>query len=459
MPRLHLLPLWFLGVWLIGTINLTMGMTQPAAAYRYAYNVRSAGANTLHLIDPAVPDAPVDTLTVPANAAENPYIWNMSPDGRWILAAVETQKGSVLRLYTPDAKAQADFLPHAILGGVRWSPDSQWLVMLAISSEEASSVPFGHYHAYLYHLESATLYPLDANTQRFDEGNEYYSYGFAWSDDSSQLAIISLDCTTDCQNELKVVDVATLDSAVYRHEADSRLCGLAWSPDNRLIAFQYSCEVGFSRRVDDVFIWSLESDTWLPVTHRTAPLADAYIESTTTYSMTHNYFWLDNDTLLTASLGGRFWEGNGYYEDSFSFDTSVYQVSANTVETLAPELFAGWEVNPADAATVAYRRETYRLYTNDQSERLWEWASIQFEIAHLEGSRLTPLYTGEGGCNLAWSPDGRYLAYTHPLEEFAFCSGAQASVELVDSRSMTHTSAAVGDEHITPMGWLMVSDE
>lgn len=458
MPRLYSLSLWFFGMWLVGTVNLTTAMSQPAAAYRYAYIIQQESASTLHLVDPAHPET-AEALTITANEGEIRSVGNISPDGRWIVADVETESGSVLRVFTSDTQAHADILPDAIRGEIRWSPDSQWLVIFAISGDEVSSVPFDNYHTYLYHIESAKLYPLDANTQRFGEGNEYYSYRFAWSDDSSRLAVVSLDCTTVCQNELKVVDVATFESAVYRQEADSRLCGLLWSPDNRMIAFRYSCEVGLSRRVDDVFIWSLADNAWLPVTHRTAPLEDAYIQSTTTYSLTHNYFWLDNDTLLTASLGGRFREGSGFYEDDFAFETSVYQVSTNTLETLAPEFFAGWKVNPIDPQTVAYRREAYRLYDNEHSGRLWEWTSIQFEIAHRQGSGLTSLYTGEGGCNLAWSPDGRYLAYTHPLQEFAFCSGAQGSVEFLASSTMMRTSAAVAGEYIVPIGWLLVSSE
>lgn len=175
--------------------------------------------------------------------------------------------------------------------------------------------------------------------------------------------------------------------------------------------------------------------------------------------MSHNYFWLDTDTLMTASLGGRFREGSGFYEDDFAFDTSVYQVSVGRLTTHPSEVLTGWKVQPTNAQTIAYRREAYRLYTNDQSERLWEWALVELEIAHREGSDLIPLYIGEGGCNLAWSPDGHYLAYTYPLDGLTFCNGAQGSVEFLASPLLTITSAAVEGDYFSPMGWLLVSGE
>lgn len=450
-------PLWLCAVLLMGTIDFNVAMAQSATPYpyRYVYRTTKEGNYTLHMINPADPEAGEETLIIPVNKDELIHGTIISPDGRWIMAQMGTALNDdvSVRILTSDARVIGDFLPHSIMGWHSWSPDSQWIAIPAYSRDEAKSVWYGYYHMYLYHVGTKTLYALDKSNKLFSEGNKYYTYGYgtAWTEDSSHVAIVNLDCTKDCTKELKVIDVATMEEVVYKAPTNDQFCGLKWSPDERMIALLFSCEVGLSHRIDDVFIWSLDENVWLPVTRRTAPLEEDYSQSTTTYSLSHSFFWLDNETLLTSSLGGQFSEGSGFRRDDFSFQTNAYLVSSGQVKEIAPEIFADWKVNPADNQIIAFRRETYQLFPEPEYFRYYV-KSAQLEIARKNGSSLTPLYTAESSCSISWSPDGRYLAHLNPIEG---CVGAKESLEFWDRKTMTNIHTALNGE-LYGGGWIMI---
>ena len=122
-------PLWLCAVLLMGTIDFNVAMAQSATPYPYHYVYRTTKEvdYTLHMINPADPEAGEETLIIPVNKDELIHGTIISPDGRWIMAQMGTALNDdvSVRILTSDAQVIGDFLPDSIIGWHSWSPDSQ----------------------------------------------------------------------------------------------------------------------------------------------------------------------------------------------------------------------------------------------------------------------------------------------------------------------------------------------
>ncbi|MEZ4670238.1 MAG: hypothetical protein R3E39_20215 [Anaerolineae bacterium] len=434
-------------------VLLVVGIhTPPTSAqtdfrYRLAYVTQAVQGITLHVLNPADPLAPAEIIPLPTTEGKRLYGVNVSPDGQWMLATMKSgdEDPPLLRLYTSDMQAHRDFN----LGNMApsWSPDSHWLML-----------PIYNWAGSLYWF-TLSVYDLQTDTLlNFTNSDEHYPYSYAWSDDSTRLAVVSRVCdTVPCYTQLEIYDTATWEATVYTNPAPSTLCRLVWSPDNQSLAFNYSCEVGVSQWITDVFVWSLPQDTWIPVSHRTQPLTDDEFITNLSYSFDHTYLWLNPETLLTASIGGRYREGGGYEDATFSYDTRIYNITRGTDELLDPRILTDWQVSPANPHLYSYRRESYELYDSESSMRLWRLTASQVEIATYDGTAFSPIYSTDGGCNMEWSPDGRYLAHTDVHEGFLFCRGGNKTIKFIDSATMTNISISLeesGENY--PIGWLFM---
>ncbi len=95
------------------------------------------------------------------------------------------------------------------------------------------------------------------------------------------------------------------------------------------------------------------------------------------------------------------------------------------------------------------------MYTTDQGV-YWELATSQAEIARWDGSKLTTLHTVAGGCNLLWSPDGRYLIHTHPIKGYVPCFGTENTLEIVDTETLTNSKIVIDGIFGLQPQWLLV---
>lgn len=374
--------------------------------YRYAYISHTAAHEPLlHLIDPTNPQNSTD---IPISQPSNIYKAFASPDGRWI-AIIPSYIGiETIRLMnlvsgeTFDIEARLSlsidmesyftgYLPR-----VMWSPDSRFFAF--IRAELGQNVD-----AVLVDVNEHSLQRLtdDADIERM----------FAWSPDASKLAVfkerqVDIFAISDTANQL--IQTILLTSSVGL--SGGVACQPTWSPDSAYLVLMSSCDQSNVEETREIYGLDIAQAQFSPLTSYTQtaifdPNAPIYYPIRMAF---YDMFWDDSQTLLIGAtiLDNVDQSSIRHYRS----ETIAYHIATHTSQVLLnQEHGREWVKNPVSGALA---------YFSAQGDN-WDFPSVQ--IANLTNNGLEITQTLPAGCNLAWSPDGLYLAYINNSATFSDC--------------------------------------
>ncbi|MFN8372166.1 MAG: hypothetical protein U0694_04730 [Anaerolineae bacterium] len=428
---------------------------QSAVTYGYAYAVhREEDDFYLQVINPTTEEA--ESIFIPAREGHRIFSAQASPDGEWVYTIIRMLDSSTrpggsysVNLYSPRTGEMREVLYDVRILKITWSPDSQWLALILRDAESINSF----LGAYVYHVATAALSMVSA-----DETTPYH---MEWSPDSTQLLTVGMRCPTElhCSSRFDVIEMSSITS-LHSVEFDSSgdyLCQFAWSPDNQTIAFLYACSdsigSGSWPYIHDIYSLNLANSTFTRLTYFAQQ--EEYPSTLQQYSLGYSFAWYDSSTLLRSMAGGPFQDGVGF-DDAFYLQESVAHRADGTQVFIADQSIWDWILNPLYPTEIAFRREDYVLFTTEYNTRLAQVANAAVEIATFDGTNLNVLYSGVGGCELDWSPDGTMLAYSYIETLPHYDCWSVMGFEFVSRETWTSSSFRVTEAIDFSAGWVIM---
>ena len=211
---------------------------------------------------------------------------------------------------------------------------------------------------------------------------------FAWSPTEDRLVYVA------GQSELKLSgDYGSEPRSLVPPKGNRQITGLAWSHDGQWIAYS----VGEQKGPDETYlgIWKVPVEGGEPVE----------VYASTDFEMNAGVYRLLSWTPDSQSL--IFWEGNPYFSASLGADgLPLARISAEGGEPVrlaeSVLLYDDFvQPDPSGSGRIAVIVGSKREMTDDKALYIFE---------DNESSAVSP--DGYAASSPAWSPDGRYLAYT-----------------------------------------------
>ncbi len=439
-------------------LSIFFGVAQaaePKSPYQFAYITGEANSRILHLINPEDTGAGEQIVRLPTENDDLAYNFLVSPDGQWISYLVTRGDGNPNSL-----KGQLWFM-NLLTGEVRdrvfrvnfndmvWSPNSRYLA-IHLNDDEFSPAQFA---TYIYDIQTDTLsYVLPADA---------YQYGLTWSPDSSRLAIISSRCSENsCNHQIDVLSMPFYEftRSFPLDGWGDQICDLNWSPDNRYFSFVFSCGYN-SPYISDIFRLDMTNGDIQQRTFFSLPLETLrqLPEPPPLVKNRYDSIWYDSDHLLLGVSAGNFLDGIGYDPATVQVTTNVYHADG-TSEQLSDDMLVDFVKNPVDG-TIAFRTEKKILQTDESNMPQFVNQEVAVQVAALDGDSLQTLHTTSvNGCDLNWSPDGKYLAYIEYNNEDC---GTVFSTRLIEIYFLNQADGSITqfplpDVYPVPIGWVAV---
>lgn len=420
--------------------------------YYYAYTFQILGGNiAVFAVDPQNSSESIHLFNTLAPSDATLYSALASPDGQWIALVLFSPYGqSVIRLVNVNNAETIDipmefgfgiFIEYEepdLLGqpqGIAWSPNSLYLGFIGDNWENAN--------LYVYDMVHRTLIQITSDSRK---------YTLAWSPDSQHLATSSMDCSTglcNIQIETYNFDSKQRDTVasvgLEGSGGEAGLCQIRWSPDNRYVSFAKSCDILDNARPKELYLLDsvenrlsqLTDYTTIAIQPPGAPI-DFYPIRWAAYDP----FWVDDHTMLVGSV---------HAEDTV--DNAISQIIAYDVQTqtqsiLRDDIMAThWAINPISGSIAFHSITGYRRPQNH----------IDVQVATYANGILSTSTTAPAGCDLAWSPDGEYLAYTDRGQPLIHCySSVDGIVFIANSTGQVINQPLSASGSIRPVGWVEI---
>ncbi len=439
---------------LLITIICTVVPSKPIAGqdnhYYYAYAFQILGGNiAVFAVDPLNPSESIHLFNTLAPSDAILYGALASPDGQWIALVLFSPYGqSVIRLVNVNNAEIIDiplevgfgiFIEYEepdLLGqpqGIAWSPNSLYLGFIGDDGETTN--------LYAYDMVHRALIQITSDSRK---------YTLVWSPDSQHLATSSTDCSTGLCN----IQIETYNFDSKQREAivsvglegsggEAGLCQIRWSPDSHYVSFAKSCDILDNARPKELYLLDsvenrlnqLTDYTTIAIQPPGAPI-DFYPIRWAAYDSV----WVDDHTMLVGSV---------HAEDTL--DNAISQIIAYDVQTqtqsiLRDDIMAtNWAINPVSRATAFHSVTGYRRPQNH----------LDVQVATYANGVLSTTITAPVGCNLAWSPDGEYLAYTDRGQPLVHCySSVDGIVFIAGSTGQVINQPLSASGSIWPVGWV-----
>ena len=428
-------------------VNTNHAQENPPFVYAYI----SAGENgyTFYVIDPANGSQTILPDIIPANHFVD--AWQSSPDGQWLALELFNRQSEAyyLRLINLITGETRDIMQNVIVNqsGLAWSDNGQ---KLAILSESGDNYPATFRYNFGIYSVSEDNYSLLRQAS-----DTFLPYELVWQHGNHSLVVISQDCSVDpCISRLELGNVVTgnvQQSQTFNSFGD-RLCNIQWSPDNQYLSFSFSCGDGLSislaQIVKEVFVWNISNSVITELTDFTPPFNSLDDLEDIQYGsiLFADAIWLNNASLIV-----------GYSvepPDAVNWGSAIYGLD-NTILPLSSNRLRDFAFIP-QTTPLAFREEVLR---GSLTTRL-EVESANTIVANLDGTTLQPIFSGPPGCDLSWSPDGQYLAYTAFPLPFVACDLSVESIIVYDTQADQSIQSPVpADTVIIPVGWLQKPSE
>lgn len=416
---------------------------------RYVYlKVAQDEQATLNLVDPTSPNAVAQTInvTVPSGYFP-PSIAVIDPTGEYIVLGFrnDTEKWFLRVVYLPDPTTTNNVAQNVSLSNVAWSVDGERLGWVQYADDNTSSIK---------------VYSNATHTVTTILSNQSTAKQFTWSPDNpTRIAVSSGFCTPAnvCTLTLSRINVATqaveknIDLSYLSPGSGaifSAICTPRLSPTNsngqrRYISFISQCDYGTILALQDVFVWDTVQNTVTQLTHFTDEAkAQGYDYSTSIYYTDWAYDqWLYKETLMLGVITYSSFETPSTKTKLISLGTNQqFDVSTAAATEFVENTWTGeWAYRNVPAVSGAY----------------FNAVNPSVQIATYEGNEFAVVYSGPNGCDLAWSADGEYLAFT---ERDATCGGPIQGVSFVPTEGgvVTHHSVSQPYRRIIPAGWMQL---
>jgi hypothetical protein len=332
----------------------------------------------------------------------------------------------------------------AKLDSMVWSPDGHSLAFAQIIRMDSAEVT----NAFIYSVPNKKLVKISTS--------QVGVIRFAWSADSSQIAVESVSCTPGhCAIALDLVDSKTGNvkksedlSNLSAGLGDQDVCNLQASPDMRFIAFVAACGISIQQ---EVYVWDSTLNRVTEVTHITKDAARTLnpIDIEASYSLN----WLNSNKLLIGvyfletGIEPRCAEMNAH-NCIETIQTLVYDTAHDQTDHLYRGLIKELEINPINGEFA---------FSGFSSFSLWNQTAIpflaigDFNLALIQSkSNLPP------GDHLYWSPDGTMLAYRQAnTNNFVFVDDAnKQNARYIFADSTVSADSASQTAYILPIGWV-----
>lgn len=437
MKTSQLLTLLVLIVTVVGVISTNVS---AQSTYQYAYLSNNYQTAEVTTIDPRTGTTKsASQLLSRTQNAQPPYSIVPSPDGQWVaiplIFSTEQIRVHVTNVITGEDQDITLEGVSMVNLEITWSPNSQQFaivngldvivheVISNMTSTLTDSIFVEHYQSYaVWSLDSAQL----ATLTHSDSGGEF---------------VYSLDIfDVSAKERIHTVEVFEFN-VLY-----APICQISWSPEKNYISFRSACNASVDVP-QEIFLWDIRQNQIDRVTNYTLSGISGAEYAT---------FWVDENTLLISSAS--FTGGENVTNTT---QTITYQPQDKQTRVLNDQSVGEWALNPL-TKQLAFQEQ--RISGDPNRFELLPNAvgttkSLSTRGSNLSANLLAPLASSEGGCHLAWSPDGTTLAYTvHPqgncdanIEKIVFIDG-------VTGASTKYLTPAVPEiTRVTPIGWIVVN--
>jgi hypothetical protein len=373
-----------------------------------------------------------------------------SPNGEWIVFLFGNATQRDLILYNvqndtqePIAQLQADETVWLEFIYPQWSPNSRYITFLGRLLGD------NQLYVHSYRVDFGLI-------ESWGLQNELPGQ-FAWSPDSRLLAVSVTSCEGNpCQAFIRVYDIVA--AGFYRTDemeiANVPPCQLSWSPDNLHIIYQLACDFPTAISFAEIFLWDLEPDSTIQLTHFTnSPDAEVL----QTYATTYTPAWYDAQTLIFGVNVSQPDFATGLtIEESVIIQTLAYNLSSASLTVLQNTFANEWAKNPV-RNEIAYVDETISIV---EGEYILQNAELQ--LGYFDGQQLVVTSSYPVGCELRWSPDGAYLVYFGVSNWISGsdrdCSDEAQRFIFVNNNSRTTLEIEpIATTGFHPIGWVITS--
>lgn len=441
--------LFLLSIILLVTADFCLPTSAQEYPYRYAFTRQTLRMNQypeLHLLDPTSGNVNIITIPIYTEVAEA----LASPDGKWLaLIPNATPFDEVLVLYNvasgeirtlPVNMVLDRETPWGILGEsavATWSPDSKYLAYVSYQNRQQD--------VFVYSLESDS-------TQNITNDAEQHA-SLTWGT-NHRLAFASESCVSGagCNISIKLYDIDTMseiasveapfDAPLYYGKG---LCNLHLSPNNEFASFSRYCSVDSISEIHLIDLNIMQVRTLSNFTENEFPIPNAPPDFGGWRFGAYDTYWHDDHTLLVGTSVGI--DLGITQENTYFYDMQNINTTSELLQTMAQQ----WSPNPVTGELAFLSTVGYLDIT-----------SAQTQLASWDGSQLNISASYAPGCNQAWSPDYRYLAYTRHQTPFSGCGFDISDINGVyfmdnDTGTLIEYNISTA-RYITPVGWVHVNN-
>jgi len=302
------------------------------------------------------------------------YDFAWSPDGKSV--AYIGAAGGGLDLWTiPSVGGKPSRLTSTLRfkKHPRWSADGKWIAFITVLDN-------GNTDIHAVSIDGQSLVLTDTSAQE-DE--------LAWSPDSTQIAFTE---RAGAQTRIMSVDVKT---SVAHKLADAPAWDLRWSPDGKSIAFVADLLQPKDDRRENSDVFLIPSEGGIP--RLLTPGTPRFRDTSPDWAPDSRRIVYTSDETGYSNL---------YVLDTQSGSRSV--VTIGNVDLLSPK----WSPNGTAVAYVRHENSLFHVYTVSVSDGLTVRVSQQDGINAGFSDGYGGVRPGPWG-TLAWSPDGKRIAFTH----------------------------------------------
>ena len=450
--------------------SLKVVRSAPTDTSAISYQFAFINEGRLGFVNPNLPNNTSILFTL-TPASRGP-ITAKSPDGKWIAIAMLTAEKPTTQIELFDVLNGKESSPIQVGNGfftenqeintyenlaraMSWSPDSRYLAL--------SMYRPNHADIFVYNIQTLSLTDLTMN----DLGGYY---GVVWDNSSDRFVTANEPCPNDahCTSSLTLKEfdltgllLNTIDvSNLYVGPGGKSICNMAWSPTDNYVSFQSSCDLYRMSPSQEIYIWDLSANKIQQVTHLTKFGLTDVIGPWAYYKV----LWLNSDKMLVSAAT---YSQNTNVPQTTTFS---YMPSQNLQTNISSNYFDNWSMNPVSgqlAYNMVQLNQVNQADPNAPATSTVKLAAINTNTssANILQEQSAPLMAQiPNGCDLAWSPDGRYLAYASG-PDLAFTTSSQCSVGhptsigFVDTVSGTITQYPLPNDSHTkyyiPIGWVV----